>query len=583
MGESVTKAGFAGLAPSVSIPTSYQAVGAGSPVFPIRRGEILDWNALEGVWQTLFDVLETDSKQNKIFVVVPSVQQAEYLKQLSHLLFDVFSVPALCFGDSCVLCACAAELQTGVILDLGSGSSTAAAIINGRTLDTCVMSTAVGGRDVTEYLRHLLLRDAFSSSPAVLASTGHDTLFEEMKEALCFCDTKPGGLAASSPERAVIASYAGVPLEHGEPWRSVELLFHPRQLVLDEVSEARDRSTGPRLLNGLHELVSHVAKKAAQIVGCPESAFCSNILLAGGTSRFRGLIDRLSMELTAALDTGTVIDVRHCIPEPHLAPWKGGAKLALSSSLPWRSRIEYLKMRREDDEQEVDTRRHVEVAAKVTGELKSLEANIVQQNLERERAMRWELEARLYETQNRANELELRERVSTVHQRATVFLQRHDPSQIPSVMDLLNHPKYLAHPEQLLVDLDDLYMVNPDAFKHTSAGIDMRIFDGRAPGLSASSTLDFLRRRMPRKHVVRQVVLCARSQGTGMEFFSSSSPYYHLIFTPRIGPYRPNPTHFSQPLRAFTRGKNQVVLAPQNNSDDYFLPSLFSPKKILSQ
>ena len=29
--------------------------------------------------------------------------------------------------------------------------------------------------------------------------------------------------------------------------------------------------------------------------------------------------------------------------------------------------------------------------------------------------------------------------------------------------------------------------------------------------------------------------------------------YYHLIFTPRIGPYRPNPTHFSQPLHAFMR------------------------------
>ena len=50
-------------------------------------------------------------------------------------------------------------------------------------------------------------------------------------------------------------------------------------------------------------------------------------------------------------------------------------------------------------------------------------------------------------------------------------------------------------------------------------------------------------------------------------FFFRFCCLVHLIFTPRTGPYRPNPTHFSQPLRAiraYTRGKNQVVSVTVN-------------------
>ena len=81
--------------------------------------------------------------------------------------------------------------------------------------------------------------------------------------------------------------------------------------------------------NGIHELLYN------SIMQCPaelRKTLYANIVLAGGTTLFPGLSERLKKELIALAPPGTKIEIT-ASPTRQQAAWRGGSILAASPAL----------------------------------------------------------------------------------------------------------------------------------------------------------------------------------------------------------------------------------------------------------
>lgn len=89
-------------------------------------------------------------------------------------------MPKLFFHTSAVLSLYARGLTTGVVLDVGDGSTHASAICEGFSIANATRRIDLGGRDVTEHLVQLLQRSGYS-----FRTTAEHQIVRRIKELHC--------------------------------------------------------------------------------------------------------------------------------------------------------------------------------------------------------------------------------------------------------------------------------------------------------------------------------------------------------------------------------------------------------------
>ncbi|CAN0425958.1 unnamed protein product, partial [Discosporangium mesarthrocarpum] len=126
---------------------------------PLERGQVKGeaFEDVEHLFEHAFGILKQAPKSTPAIIPYKPTTEAEDLWQLATMLFEVFKVPAIRFVNEAVLASLAAEMTTGVVVDIGESGIYVTPIFEGYALNDSVRSERVGGQDLTKYLDYMLL------------------------------------------------------------------------------------------------------------------------------------------------------------------------------------------------------------------------------------------------------------------------------------------------------------------------------------------------------------------------------------------------------------------------------------------
>ena len=147
------------------------------------RGLIQDWDDMEAVWQYVFEELKVNPQEHPILLTEPPRGNIGQRMQTAKLFFEKFQVPRLFFHSSGVLSLYARGLTTGMVLDVGEGSTHCNAVFEGYSIDKARQTVNLGGIDIAQHLNLLLQREGYA-----LRTTADFLQVQKMKESFCEAD-----------------------------------------------------------------------------------------------------------------------------------------------------------------------------------------------------------------------------------------------------------------------------------------------------------------------------------------------------------------------------------------------------------
>jgi actin-related protein len=290
--------------------------------WPVERGGVADWGALEAFWEHLHrSCLQLTADSGcPVFITEPALSPAAHRTRLAEVFFEQLRVPSLFVCPTPPLGLYATGHVTGLVLDAGHGACHAAPVCEGFALYHAIGRLGFGGADVTELLRRRL-SDKGTPLPA-----GHEAeACRYLKERACevATDPRPPTKAEATPTEHLLPDGTRVVLG-SERFDCCEALFDPAVLGTP------GRGLSAMLLEAITKCDTDLRPTLARTV-----------VLVGGTTLLRGLPDRVQRDLQDGIPSERV-GVIAPKGRQH-ANWVGGSLLA---SLPtfqdfWVTRAEY--------------------------------------------------------------------------------------------------------------------------------------------------------------------------------------------------------------------------------------------------
>ena len=266
--------------------------------FPIQRGVITDWSALERLWHhTFYSELRVAPEDHLLLLTEPPLQPAASRERLTEMMFETFNVKGMSMCIGAVLALYSSGRTTGCVVSSGDGTTHIVPVFEGFTVPSAITHFPVAGQDITDFLRASLIERG--CAPAVLTMLKDDwsrrqtEVVRDIKEKLTFValDFDESIRQASTPEEraGIDKTYPlidGTPLVVGtERFRCPEGLFQPRFLG----EEKKD-------LSGIHECTFRAVSACEPKI---RRQLFGNVILAGGNTAFPGLAKRLEKEIFA--------------------------------------------------------------------------------------------------------------------------------------------------------------------------------------------------------------------------------------------------------------------------------------------
>ena len=266
--------------------------------FPIEKGVVTDWTTMEEIWHhTFFRELRVDPADHAVLLTEAPLNPLTNREKMIRIMFDSFNIPCLCVTTSAVLSMYATQATTGMVLESGESSSHCVPIYEGYCLPHAVLCIGFGGRQVTEYLSRLL---GFN-----FRVTSEARLVEDIKKTMCYVSVIKSEDEMEKYTQGYTPTYEGsgdryVTLNNGVAFRAPELLFNPDQGRAELMFEPDGNGSAPLCLNaqGMHQtLYDSILKCDPKL----HKQLFQHIVLSGGNVCFRGLDERLKLELKTLL------------------------------------------------------------------------------------------------------------------------------------------------------------------------------------------------------------------------------------------------------------------------------------------
>lgn len=290
--------------------------------YPSRTGVICDWKDMQHIWQYTYNELAVVPDDHPVLLTEAPLNPKSNRGKAAEIFFETFHVPALCTQVQAVLALYASGRTTGVVLDSGDGVTNAVPAYEGFVLPHAVQRIDVAGRDVTEYLQLLLRKSGHNFNTSAELEVVRD-----IKEKICYVAFN--GEKSEKDEEEPEVPYKlpdGNVIQIGtEKFRAPEVLFNPTLIGLE--------------YQGMHQcLMNSIAKCDMDI----RRTMFSDIILAGGSTMFDGLGDRLLSEVRKLAPRDTKIKI-WAPPQRTLSTWVGGSILASLATFKnmWVSRRDY--------------------------------------------------------------------------------------------------------------------------------------------------------------------------------------------------------------------------------------------------
>lgn len=313
LGTRFTKAGFAGeLAPCAVFPTA-EAQWHSQQVQEGYESSYPD--ATETVLNYVFkNKLGVETKDHSVLIgrSLPHVQQNQ--EKLVELLFEKFQIHRALLPLNNVLSLFASGKLTGLVMELGAGTSYCVPIYEGFPLKGFIMSSDVTGNKLTEFFMNLL------SKHSCAAVTQDPVLAETIKEAVC-CVAPNLFTALSDPPESVYTLPDGTELRIGrEKHQCPEAMFSPNLI--------------PCITKSIPAVISDCIKKLHTIRGEKyTTSLVQNIMLSGGGSKFTNICERVKVELDKCVDAPYASNSKVCNPVAEIhSSWVGGSLLCCHSN-----------------------------------------------------------------------------------------------------------------------------------------------------------------------------------------------------------------------------------------------------------
>eukprot|EP00906_Rhabdomonas_costata_P035789 RCo050271 len=341
-GSSTVKAGFSGDdCPRIVVPTctgapktkGYAETVACNVAFkqrldleitwPFQNGLIMNWDSMEKIWEHLYTSclkVQPDDPDTPVLLSEAALTPRESRDRMCQIFFEKLRVPALYVSVAPVLALYSSGRTTGIVVEAGQSTCHTVPIFEGYSLYHSILQLDFGGQDLTTYLRDILRRQGIRfPAPHEKETCGF------LKETLCSV-----ALDYSSAQNSrEVKSYTmpdGTKVELGpERFTCCEALFNPSVIGVEKTK-------------GVHATaIDSIRKCDADIM----PHLYGNVVLAGGTTMFSGMPERLHKEM-ADLAPAEKVKV-FAATERKYATWIGGSILA---SLPtfqefWIKRADY--------------------------------------------------------------------------------------------------------------------------------------------------------------------------------------------------------------------------------------------------
>nr|XP_026239113.1 actin-like protein 10 [Urocitellus parryii] len=346
LGSGFTKAGFAGeeeprivLKSSSLVPSWDRSVQPGTlgcelaggvaRAHPIKHGVVVDWEALEGLWQRLLvGGLRVLPEQWPVLVSNSPSAPPEDREKAAELLFEALAVPACHMASTALLALCSSGALSGLAVEAGAGVCHATPIYGGHSWHKATFRQDVAGSTLSRYLRDLLV----TACPNIGVQALPRKTITQLKKRCCYVSLDFEG-DLRNPARHHPASFClgkGCYLRiTSERFCCPEPIFQPCLLGQSEP--------------GLAALAFQALQKMPPTL---RTGLANSVVLAGGSTLFPGFIQRLDLELEGQCR-------RHGYPalRPHLvanpgrgsAVWTGGSMVASLGSFQcnWMTRAMY--------------------------------------------------------------------------------------------------------------------------------------------------------------------------------------------------------------------------------------------------
>eukprot|EP00435_Cladocopium_sp_Y103_P018370 s2833_g4.t1 len=281
-----------------------------------------DYPRAEKIWHHIFyNELRVAPEEHPVLLTEAALNPRAKREKMTQIMFETFNVPAIYVMSQAALVLYASGRLTGLVMNSGETVSEAVPVYEGYPVAHAILASAVGGRQLTEYMMKLLTERGYDRSPD-----------REIVEKLCYIALDFGKETDSASGASGLSGLeTHYELEDGdeitvcaERFRCPEALFQPKLMGTEG--------------SGIHDITFQSIMKCDAAI---HRDLFANVTLSGGTSMFPGIDKRMSKEL-AALAGGMDIKVV-APPERKYTAWMGGSILCSLTSFEemWISQSAY--------------------------------------------------------------------------------------------------------------------------------------------------------------------------------------------------------------------------------------------------
>lgn len=295
--------------------------------WPIEQGRIVDLDKMKNVWEYLMnDELKFSPEDHKIFMTEPPKNDKKNRSDLTKMMFEEFNVNKFFLQTQAVLSLFASGMTTGTVVDWGYDISHTVPIYEGFALPQAIKEFNIAGKELTLYLKEELLR---LSNFEYTESSNNLDVVNRIKETQWY-----------------VAQDFDAELKNASDQHSAKVVY---KLPKGEIELDKQRIEIPELLfqpskngktfDGIHKSsFDSIMKCDADI----KRDLFSGIVLAGGSTMFEGMKERMKKEIQALAPAPNTPEVQ-APADRKFSCWLGAAILSKIKSFDsmWIDKAEF--------------------------------------------------------------------------------------------------------------------------------------------------------------------------------------------------------------------------------------------------
>jgi len=292
---------------------------------PFKNSIITDFDVMEEIWRYTFGVkLQVKPEEHPVLLTEAPLNPKANREKTTQVMFETFHTPAMYLALAPVLALYASGRKNGLILESGYGVSHAVPIYDGFAIPKNILRLDLAGEYLTNYLKTCLVERDDS-----IAAVDRE-IIRDIKEKLCYVALD------FEQEMSTATSGSGLEKSYELPDGRVITVGRERLRCPEALFQPPPTETG---FTGIHQLTYNSIMKCDE--GIQKELF-ANIVLAGGSTLFSGISERMNKEITALASPTMKTKI---IDPPHrdYTAWIGGSILAsLDTFQPmWITKQEY--------------------------------------------------------------------------------------------------------------------------------------------------------------------------------------------------------------------------------------------------